>query len=41
VCSVTSTVFVCILLLAGYGLKIQEITGLADRMIDKLKSSKK
>jgi len=41
VCIVTSTVFVCILLLAGYGLKIQEITGLADRMIDKLKFSKK
>jgi hypothetical protein len=41
VCIVTSAVFVCILLMAGYGLKIQEITGLADRMIGKLKLSNK
>jgi len=41
VCIVTSAVFVCILLLAGYGLKIQEITGLTDRMTEKLKFSKK
>lgn len=41
VCIVTSAVFVCILLLAGYGLKIQEIMGLADRVIAKLKLLKK
>jgi putative peptidoglycan lipid II flippase len=41
VCIVTSAVFVCILLMAGYGLKIQEIRGLVDRMIGKLKLSNK
>jgi len=40
VCILTSTLFGCILLSAGYGLKIQEITGLVDRATAKLKPSK-
>ncbi len=37
VCASTSAVFLVLLLAAGYGLKIQEITGLVDRLTVRLK----
>lgn len=41
VCILTSIIFGFILLSAGYGMKIQEISGLVDRATAKLKSPKK
>ena len=38
-CMITGGVFVLIILVAGYGLKIKEITGLVDRVRGKLKKS--
>jgi putative peptidoglycan lipid II flippase len=39
VCLITGAVFVLIVLAAGYGLKIKEITGLVERLRGKLKRS--
>ena len=41
VCMIIGSVFVIILLVTGYSLKIQEVTGLVDRLATRLKISKK